>query len=478
MNQVVISIPVTKLRPSAANPRKAMEDGALKELTESVREKGVIEPLIVRTKVGDTVYEIIAGHRRWKSAKAAGLTELPCLVRELGDDEALELAIIDNLQREDVHPLEEAEGYWRLIKAGQEAATVGRKIGKSESYVYDRLKLLELAPVARKGFLEGKMTASHAVLIARLQPKDQSELLNEAFPPYDDSMPSVRSIKRRIDLDFLRKLSAAPWKKDDATLYPKAGPCTTCPKMMMVGKEPTCTDRECFGTKFNLLIERKRKKLRELGEFVEVSREYTNTKGVLSPYYWRPAKKGEKNRKPALVVQGKDAGEVLHVVLTRERERTVDRSWERQQQAEKRRVTLENRYRAELFKASIAKTPGKFSQRDEELLKGALSDHVQPGVLVQALGLKPKKGSRLSPEKLLAIEFGTARPAGRIRFLRALAVAGDLKYQPWWKREPKHLLLLARMARVRPGPIRTRVRRALRVKKRVQTSGPGKGRRR
>lgn len=179
---------VSELVESDQNSRKRFDPAGLEELTESIRQKGVLTPLLVRpvpawsvmpTESG-RVYEIAAGHRRFRAAKAAGLTQVPAVAREMTDVELLEVLVIENDQREDVHPLEEADGYRRLLMpgTGYDVARVAARVGRSVKYVYDRLKLLELVPAAQALFLDGKFTAGHAILLARLKPEDQKRAIS------------------------------------------------------------------------------------------------------------------------------------------------------------------------------------------------------------------------------------------------------------------------------------------------------------
>jgi ParB family chromosome partitioning protein len=175
------------LRESPLNPRKRFDPQKMEELTASVRAKGVIAPLLVRPMPSSRwedpatpLYEIGAGHRRFRAATTAGVDRLPALIREMNDIEFLELLVLENDQREDVHPLEEATGYQALMKsaAGYDVAGIAERVGRSVKYVYDRVKLLALTKEAQKVFLEGKITAGHAILLARLKPEDQARALN------------------------------------------------------------------------------------------------------------------------------------------------------------------------------------------------------------------------------------------------------------------------------------------------------------
>jgi ParB family chromosome partitioning protein len=156
-------VPLSAIIANRANPRRDFDGAQLDELTASIREKGVMQPLLVRPSEDPAIYEIIAGERRWRAAQKAGLHDVPVIVREVDDKEALELAIIENVQRVDLNPLEEAQGYEQLIEhfsyTQQDLAQV---IGKSRSHVANTLRLLKLPAEVRDMVDRGVLTAGHA----------------------------------------------------------------------------------------------------------------------------------------------------------------------------------------------------------------------------------------------------------------------------------------------------------------------------
>lgn len=154
------SLPIDKLSPGAGQPRKSFDPEAIAELSASIAEKGVLQPLLVRP-VGDR-FEIVAGERRFRAAKQAGLSAVPALVRELNDRESLEIAIVENLQREDLSSVEEAKAYRQLLELGANQEEVGKAVGKSRSAVANALRLLTLPDEALAALEAGEMTAGHA----------------------------------------------------------------------------------------------------------------------------------------------------------------------------------------------------------------------------------------------------------------------------------------------------------------------------
>ncbi len=166
-------IPIELIRPSALQPRRRFAEAELDALARSIREKGVLQPLLVRPVAdADAAFELVAGERRWRAAQRVGLHEVPVIVRALADSEALEIAVVENLQREDLSPLEEAEAYKRLVtEFGRTQASLAEAVGKSRSHVTNTLRLLTLPPAVRERLDEGELSAGHArALLAAAEP--------------------------------------------------------------------------------------------------------------------------------------------------------------------------------------------------------------------------------------------------------------------------------------------------------------------
>ena len=172
-SQATTSVPITDVGSNSAQPRKHFDEAALAELAESIRLHGIIQPLTVR-KLSSGYYQIIAGERRWRAARLAGLKEVPVVVIEADDRKAAELAMIENLQREDLNPMEEAAGYRTLIQqyhmTQEEAAA---RVGKSRPAVANALRLLELNPTVQKQVAAGQLSAGHARALVPLSPIQQ-----------------------------------------------------------------------------------------------------------------------------------------------------------------------------------------------------------------------------------------------------------------------------------------------------------------
>ena len=168
-------IPLNRIQESKTNPRRTFDETKLAELAGNIRQHGVLQPVLVRPLPGgeDGFFELVAGARRYRASRMAERETIPATVRELTDTECLELQLIENLQRADVHELDEARGYATLMQLQPENYTVetlAEKIGRSEKYVYARLRLMHLIQEAQEAFYIGRLTVAHAFEIARLQP--------------------------------------------------------------------------------------------------------------------------------------------------------------------------------------------------------------------------------------------------------------------------------------------------------------------
>ena len=173
-----LSLPISQVETCSSQPRKRFDDESLQELADSISQHGIIQPLTVR-KLSSGYYQIIAGERRWRAARLAGLQEVPVIVLEADDRKAAELAMIENLQREDLNPMEEAAGFQSLIESyhmTQEEAA--QRVGKSRSAVTNALRLLGLTPSVRKLVEEGKLSAGHARALVPLSPSLQESAAN------------------------------------------------------------------------------------------------------------------------------------------------------------------------------------------------------------------------------------------------------------------------------------------------------------
>ncbi|WP_425059443.1 Nucleoid occlusion protein [Sporomusa carbonis] len=200
--QPVQKIATGRIVPNPFQPRKTFNDDSLNELASSIREFGVIQPLLVRRQ-GDA-YELIAGERRLRASKLAGLTEVPVIVRELDDKEMAELAMIENLQREDLHFLEEAEGYQQLIASFNfTQEELARRVGKNQSTIANKLRLLKLAPEVRQAVVGQSLTERHARALLKL---DDTSLQMEVLSGIKERGLNVRETEDLIET-YTRNIS-------------------------------------------------------------------------------------------------------------------------------------------------------------------------------------------------------------------------------------------------------------------------------
>jgi len=206
-------LPVGVLRPGKYQPRTRMDEASLAELADSIRSRGVIQPIVVRP-VGDSQYEILAGERRWRAARIANLERIPAVIREVPDEAALGIGLIENIQREDLNPIEEASGLKRLVdefKLTHEE--VARAIGRSRASVTNLLRLLELAPAVQAMVQDGAIDMGHARALLALSKSRQVELAQEIA----EKGLSVRETERRVQAAHAAPkgaASASPAKLD------------------------------------------------------------------------------------------------------------------------------------------------------------------------------------------------------------------------------------------------------------------------
>jgi ParB family chromosome partitioning protein len=242
---LVQDIPLSRIQESKTNPRRQFDDVKLAELADNIRQHGVLQPVLVRPMPDGEpeTYELVAGARRFRASKLAKRETIPASIRELTDTECLELQLIENLQRADVHELDEARGYAALMRLQPETYTVetlAEKIGRSEKYVYARLRLMHLIQEAQEAFYIGRLTVAHAFEIARLQPNDQRRALQECFPNHKTAAAilkdakaeavTVRQLRAWVEQEILLDLTNAPFDPQDENLLPPAGSCAKCPK--------------------------------------------------------------------------------------------------------------------------------------------------------------------------------------------------------------------------------------------------------
>lgn len=271
MNATITEIPVDDLIPTEDNPRFIFDRGSFDSLTASIKEHGVQQPLLARAhpkKKGK--YDLRAGMRRLEAAKKAGLQIVPVIVREMTDQAAMDATVIENLQRENLHPLEECIGIQRLLDVGRACEDIARSLGKTPQWVARRAQLTKLSEKWRRAIMkpeDGSRIPHWPVAIyeqvAALPHKVQDVVLKDRRYLGD---PKPKLFGEWLSANYTRRLQNAPWKKDDETLVPNVGPCTKCSKRSgtqpllfdhhdpnipdgRIGRHEVCLDPDCFATK-------------------------------------------------------------------------------------------------------------------------------------------------------------------------------------------------------------------------------------
>jgi ParB/RepB/Spo0J family partition protein len=473
-NPWVEEIRLDHIQPSKANPRRRKDGKALAELAESVKLRGVLQPILVRPLNGDG-YQIVCGERRYEASRTAQKKTIPARVVNLSDTEALEFAVIENVQREDVHELDEALGYQALMRQNPELYTVdtlSQKIGRSPKYIYGRLKLAELTPNLQAAFYEGKLTVGHANEIARLEPKYQELALQECFPGHrtakailkdKDPRPiSVRELRDWIEREIHLSLAQAPFDANDPNLVPAAGPCSTCPKRSgsnpllfadSIRKADVCIDPECYRQKEAALVTLRLKEVEATGEKplkVSDSFVYYGRKplpGVLYRPDYSDAKAGEcPATVAAVVVEGKRAGTKLCVCTDKKcRTHALHRTpLTGEQKAERKKQVLALRvqqaYRKRVLEEVYKRVPSPLTRHEMDLIAATYFQqvgHDSQHRLFKFFGwdeakTKSPNGGYVEYLKIASGRLDKMTTAEIGKFLMVCALAGELYFPAYY----------------------------------------------
>jgi len=188
---------IEEIKPNPHQPRKNFVDEQLKELVDSIREKGILQPLIVRRK--SEGFELIAGERRWRAAQKAGMKEVPIIIKDVSESEMLELSLIENIQREDLNPIEEAEAFKGLMEQFQlTQEEISKKVGKDRATIANTIRLLKLPPEIKQSLTDGKITMGHARAFLSLEGTDKQRLLLKKLLSSDLSVRQIENLVRRL----------------------------------------------------------------------------------------------------------------------------------------------------------------------------------------------------------------------------------------------------------------------------------------
>jgi ParB family chromosome partitioning protein len=438
------NLPLLNLTESANNPRRSFDETALNELAESIRSQGVLSPLLVRPK-GPHSYEIVAGARRYRAAQLAGLDSVPVRIVELTDAQALETSIVENLQRRDVHPLDESSGYVALLQLDYSIEQIAAKCGKNPAYVATRARLVQLAPAAAEAFTKDEIGVGHALLLAKLQPEQQEEALAACYQESygNGSKPKrillpVRQLQQWIEHNILLELAAAPFSKEDTQLVPEAGSCLDCPKRTGHNKVlfaewaatdgQRCTDPTCYQKKIDAHV---KQTVAAKPKLVQISTAYGHPKDG-SPTVPRnkyveirqdkPQKKEQRDwpeyktckyTTEAIVTEGTEKGEMKKVCSNpecsvhhpkKQQQRThADAAFKAEQEKRRREEAQAQATGLRVLKAIGDAVPVRLMKRDLLFVVeriAAMLDERKLAVLMWQHGIgKPKDGQ--APVKLL-----------------------------------------------------------------------------
>lgn len=198
-----VAVSLDEIRPNPYQPRKLFDEEKLNELALSIKEHGIFQPVILKSSIQG--YEIVAGERRCRAAKIAGLTEVPAIIVEFSDDQMMEIALLENIQREDLNSIEEAKAYLAMMeKLGLTQEQLSKRIGKSRSYIANTLRLLQLPETIQNYVLEGKLSMGHARCLITL-PKERAESLAKRCIDEEMSVRDVENVVKGIELGNSRK---------------------------------------------------------------------------------------------------------------------------------------------------------------------------------------------------------------------------------------------------------------------------------
>lgn len=321
MEKVITNVNLSTLRYAKKN-REVAGTPAITELAESISSIGLQNPIVVR-KRGDG-FEIVSGHRRAAAFEQLGLETIPASVRDYTDEEAELARLAENIQRADLHPIDEAYTLRKLQTYYPTIQDLSDQIGKSRAYIAERVKLLNLNNVFQKAFLENKINLGIAKELAKLT-DDQQERIQKDLPHDFDT--TKNNVMRLIEKLFHLKIAAAGWDLDDEELYPEAGSCTNCEKRTcnqpdLFGNisEDTCTDRNCFQKKKNTNLRKQQKKHKDHILISNDERYPTfSARGDVLPLAgYKEVPEGTPGSVIGIVKEGPGIGATKHIIPDRE----------------------------------------------------------------------------------------------------------------------------------------------------------------
>jgi ParB/RepB/Spo0J family partition protein len=486
------------LHPSPTNPRKTFAEEPLQELAESIKQHGIMQPIVVREmpeamrlQLGtEARLEIVAGERRWRAANIAGLPTVPVLLRDLNDEQVISLQIIENLQREGLSAIEEAEGYEVLRKQGMSAGQIADSVGKSKAYIHAKLKLLELCPEGRDKLRAGELSESVALLVARVPASLQARAVARVCETdYSGNRPSVRTAANILQHHFTKDLDFAWFSQDDEILVTDAGPCTACPKRLSnqtndEDDADVCTDPICFELKQTTHKDRLRAEAIKSGQkiisgaeakAIKPSRHCLCQEGYVAltdkcyeldgyPTYRALAEQVPGAVEIALLDSHPEDGllEIVQKKALSDALRTAgielharDTAQEAKEQAKKEAaLQAENQFRARLFEKVRSQPLLMLATPDLQMLAefGVRSLYEQSRFRVAKL-YYPEETNRTAVERLQE-RIPNMLDTELIGLLRDVLLIGETKKEPWRDDPPTQLLAAAERIGIDPEQVR------------------------
>jgi len=502
------NLPLSILTESKANPRRIFDDAALKELAESIRSQGVLSPLLVRP-LNERSFEIVAGARRYRAAQMAESETVPVRIVNLTDAEALEAQLIENLQRRDVHPLEEAQGFRALLNLEEPKYSIEQiaaKTGKTPAYCAQRIRLTELAPAVVEAFYKDEIGVGHALLLAKLQPAEQEQALAACFREDWGSgskgkriLLPVRNLKDWIEHNIMLILSDAPFSKSDATLNAQAGSCHECPKRTGHNKllfadvrQDACTDPACYQTKVDAHVAKTiaaKPKLVQISaaygqpaagsaaiprnQYIEIKQEKPTGKHQRD---W-PEYKTCQSTTEAIITEGMEKGELRKICADpncsvhhpKKQKPTADANWKAEQEKQRRGEALAQATGLRVLDAIIAAVPVRLMKRDLLFIVERMApmlDERRLEVLARNRGIKKAKDTN-SILKLLSVHIRKADEGELGRLLMEMVILHSARTQP---NGGKVLKEAAEHYKVDPDAIALKVKHEFTAKEKMKTA--------
>ncbi len=488
-------LPLSQLRESLTNPRSRYNEAALQELAGSIQAQGLLAPLLVR-QLEPEHFEIIAGSRRFRAARIAELATVPVHVVEMTNAQVLEAQCVENLQREDVHPLEEGTAFAAMIREHYDVATISAKIGKPTAFVVNRIQLTQLIPPIAEAFLADKLSIGHATLIAKLPAAHQPDAFTASFRSVwitegqTQMLVPVKELAAWIESNILMELRTAPFDRKDATLVAEAGSCYECSKrtganalLFPESQRDSCLDRQCFQAKINAHIARSLEKNPRL---VQISTSWNGNRngGPLSRNRYVEIVGAEANKKakdqqmPAqrkcphlaegLVVDGGNRGQVLTICaeptcpVHHAESQTASVAQEKmraEQQKHEERKKEDFAVRQRIFSAILQKVSA-LTKSDLELIANGFFGHLsQEYRMMIFLQLKLESKDQPSPKEPLTVfesKVRTMDETALTRVLMGMALL-DATYNTFSAKGAEKLEAVAKRYRIGADKIRDAV---------------------